>query len=78
MLLEMINPFSIHSILEDATSGNPNRVSRVSLECSKACSHAKSSPHQPRHRGRLADGEKDWANMMVRNVKTLADVFEEP
>ena len=71
MLLEMINPFSIHSILEDATSGNPTRVSRVSLECSKACSHHTVSSHQPRHRGSLIE-EGDWATMMA-SKKTHVD-----
>ena len=71
MLLEMINPFSIHSILEDATSGNPHRVSRVSLECSKACSHHTVSSHQPRHRGSLIK-QDDWANMMA-SKKTHVD-----
>jgi hypothetical protein len=37
VLLDLMNPFSIHSILEDATSGDPNRVSQVPGECAKAC-----------------------------------------
>ena len=68
-LLQMINPFSIHSILEDATSGNPNRVGGVSIKCESAVSLQKQSGHQPRHRERLHDSD-DWANMVANSATT--------
>ena len=67
-LLEMLNPFSIHSILEDATSGDPNRVSNVDDTCHDAFTHHHThSAHQPRHRGSLIS-QGDYGKMFLDNA----------